>query len=120
MYTLQPNIMEWISNKKVALVDYEVMHTKWIVNPVTDFGGRVRIGEVLQAGLSYNAIKGCNLSVDALFSIGMTVDIIPLFRLSIDQWIQLGMQKRHVEKMTTGQVFSAFQLSKTVLDASLR
>lgn len=120
MYNLQPNIMEWITNKKVALVDYEVMHNKWLVNPVTDYKGKVRIGEILQAGLSYEAMRGCNLSVDLLFSIGMTVDIIPLFRFSIDQWIQLGMRRHHVNSMTSGQVFSAFQLSKTVLDASLR
>jgi hypothetical protein len=116
---LQPNIMDWISCKKVALVDYEAMHRRWIVNPVTDFGGRVKIGEILQSGLSHGAMHGCNLSLDALLHIGMTPEIMPLFHFSFDEWVRLGLKRRHIDRMTSSQVEEVFKLTKNVLEASL-
>ena len=120
LYTLQPNIMEWINAKKVALVDYEAMHRRWIVNPLTDFGGRVRIGEVLQAGFSHEAMLGCQLSVDSLFSVGMTPDTMALFHFSLDGWIRLGLRREHVDGMSAAQTENVFGLTKQVLEASLR
>lgn len=40
LYLMQPSILQWIAARKVALVDYEVMHRRWAVNPITDFGSR--------------------------------------------------------------------------------
>lgn len=120
LYTLQPNIMEWINAKKVALVDYEVMHRRWVINPLTDFGGRVRIGEILQAGFSHSAVHGCHMSVDALFSVGMTPDTMSLFHFSLDGWLRLGLRREHIDGMTAAQVENVFGLTKQVLEASLR
>jgi hypothetical protein len=86
LYALQPSIHEWVRYNKVSLVDYEVMHLRWKVNPVDDFQqcgkAPIKIGEVLEAGLSHEALKGCGFTVDVLMGMGMTADTMPLFHLT--------------------------------------
>ena len=121
LFLLQPSIMEWIDSRKVALVDYELMHRRGLVNPVTDLGGdRGRIGELLQASLSHEAMVGCHLSVDTLLRVGMTPEIMGLFHFSLEQWMRLGLERRHIDAMTAAQVEGVFRLTKNVLEASLR
>jgi hypothetical protein len=120
LYMLQPDILEWVRESKVALVDYEVMHMRWNVDPVTDFGNRVKVGEILQARFSHRAMVGCHLYVDTLFSVGMTPEIMVLFGFTFEQWLRLGLRRRHIEPLTCAQVENVFHVTKNVVEASLR
>lgn len=80
----------------------------------------MRIGELLQAKLSHEAMLGCGLSVDALCAVGMTPEVMRLFRFSLEEWMRLGLQSGHVNAMTAAQVEGVFGLTKNVLEASLR
>lgn len=119
LFSLQPSFKEWVATQKVALVDCEIMHRRWMIDPVVDFGGRVKIGEILQAGLTHSALKGCGMTVDRLQDIGMTVGVMALFHFKMDEWMSLGLRRRHVERMTHAQVEDVFGVPKTVLEASM-
>ena len=121
LFTLQPSFKEWVSERKVSLVDCEVMHRRWVIKPLEDFGpGRIKVGEILQAGLSCSALKGCGVTVDRLVDVGMTPGIMALFRFTLEEWLSLGLGRRHVETMTHAQVEEVFGATKNVLEASLR
>lgn len=120
LHLLQPHVHEWVRLKKIDVQDCELMHKYWDIHPLRDFGTDVvKIGELLQAGLSFDALMGCRVKVDDLFRAGMTADVMMLFRFSFQQWLDLGLQKRHVENMTTAQVERVFSLTKNTLEASL-
>ena len=81
---------------------------------------RVKGGEILQAGLSCAAIRGCGVTVDRLIDVGMTPGVMCLFRFTLEEWLSLGLGRRHVETMTHAQVDEVFGVTKAVLEASLR
>lgn len=120
LHLLQPHVHEWVRLKKIEVQDCELMHKYWDIHPLRDFGTDVvKIGELLQAGLSFDALMGCRVKVDDLFKAGMTPDAMILFHFSFQQWLDLGLQKRHVENMSTAQVERVFSLTKNTLEASL-
>ena len=38
LFAMQPSFKEWVSERKVSLVDCEVMHRRWTIRPLEDFG----------------------------------------------------------------------------------
>jgi hypothetical protein len=121
LHQLQPHVHEWVRLKKIDVQDCEIMHKYWDIHPLRDFGADVvKIGELLEARLSFDAMMGCRVKVDDLFRAGMTTDAMILFRFSFQQWIDLGLQKRHIENMNAAQVERVFYpFTKNTLEATL-
>lgn len=118
---MQPNVSEWIRAGKITLQDYEDLHGLWDVNPVTDFKGKIKIGEILQACLSCEALRGCNLTVDVLFNeCGMTPENMCLFHFSLSEWLTLGLCSEHVAEFSSSQSELVFGVPKHTLAGSLR
>ena len=91
------------------------------MRPLEDFGpGRVKVGELLQAGLSCCALRGCGITVDRLMDIGMTPGIMALFHFTLEGWLSLGLARRHVDVMTHAEISEVFGSTKNVLEASIR
>ena len=120
LYALQPNVCQWILEEKVTITDYEQLHTLWVVDPLTDFGGQIKIGELLLAGLSFEALKGCRLTVDALFGCGMTAENMSLFRFTLHQWLDLGLGSKHLDAFSFSNTELVFGVTKHSLESTLR
>ena len=125
LHHLQPNIHAWIHSKKVVLEDCEIMHPFWDVHPLRDFHVQdghgihpVKIGEILQAGLSFDALLGCKVTLEELAKAGLNPSNMKLFCFSLYQWKQLGFTYPHAACMSSSQVENVFGIPKHVLEAS--
>ncbi len=125
LYTMQPNVHAWIDSKKVVLEDCEVMHKFWDIHPLEHFFVEnsyglhsVQIGDILQASLSFEALKGCKVTLDEMAKAGLNPDNMYLFHFSLYQWKQLGFSKHHACIMTSPQIERVFCMTKQVLEAS--
>lgn len=125
LHNLQPNAKAWIEVGKVTLEDCEVMHKFWDIHPTRDFYVHdnsgvhdVKIGEILQAGLSYEALKGCGVTLEELARAGLNPDNMRLFHFTLYQWRQLGFNQQHAGCMSDAQVETVFGMPRHVMDAA--
>lgn len=126
LHHLQPSAKVWIELKKVTLEDCEVMHKFWDIHPMRDFvmedpvSGlhEVHVGDILEAGLSFEALKGCKVTLDDLAKAGLNPDNMRLFHFSLYQWKQLGFSELHASVMSAAQVETVFGMTKQTLEAS--
>jgi hypothetical protein len=136
LYTLQPSVLEWINAGKVVMNDYNIMHLigKWRLDPINDFsskmmmmkssgaeggGDGVKIGEILQANLKASTLSSCGIDVDRMISLGMTPNIMALFRYSLQEWKGLSIKRKHIDSLSNYQSLSIFGLNKNVLEGSI-
>lgn len=125
LHQLQPDIKQWVACKKVTLEDCEVMHRFWDVHPIRDFcieddfgAHEVKIGEILQAGLSFEALKGCKVTLEDLAKAGLNPDNMILFQYTLYEWRQLGFDEKHAACMTPIQVERVFGCTKHTLEGA--
>lgn len=125
LHRLQPDAKQWIHLEKVTIEDCEVMHRFWNIHPIRDFHVKdelgiheVKLGEILLAGLSFECLKGCNVTLEDLAKAGLNPDNMRLFHFTLCEWKQLGFKEEHTKCMSSAQIEQVFGVPKHVLDAS--
>lgn len=125
LFQLQPDARQWMELKKITLEDCEVMYKFWNVHPMRDFYmedaygvHEVQVGEILQAGLSFECLKGCKVTLEELAKAGLNPDNMRLFHFSLYQWKLLGFEKKHADCMLPLQIENVFGMTQQVLEAS--
>ena len=101
------------------------MHKYWNIHPMRDFHLKdefgvheIKIGELLEAGLSFEAIHGCKVTLEELARAGLNPDNMCLFNFRFYQWKMLGFKASHAKCMSSSQVEATFGIPKHILEAS--
>lgn len=98
LYTLQPDIKEWIKYEKVNVQDMPMLEA-WTPNPFTDF--KCTIGDLViyRNVITPQILVKAGISFRILYEkYGVNQDIMKLLKYSIDDWLSLGISQQFIEK----------------------
>lgn len=119
LHVLQPDLRQWLQTDKANLQDCEVLHVKWDVDFARDFPGQ-SMGNVILAQLSFEAMRKCRMTVDALIErAGMTPESMSLLHLTCREWAQLGLRRCHIHYMSDALVAQIFRAPRHVVEGEL-
>ena len=91
LYNMQPDINEWIRNKKVFIQDIEFLK-EWHPNPFQHF--RCTIGDLVlhRKYITPNVLIDAGVTFDMLReNYGLTPDLMALLKYNVSEWIALGL-----------------------------
>ena len=113
LHRMQPSLSAWVKNSKAGKGDIDKM-AEWRPNPFTDFGCTLECVIMHRSTVSPETLCRADITVDQLRDrYGLTADSMVLLRYSLEQWLSLGLQKRHVEPMLSDeQAHKIFSMSK--------
>jgi hypothetical protein len=111
LHSLQPNISEWARYGQVSLTHASKMVPLWNIDPIADL--KVDLGDILFAKLGSETLKSMGITYQRLCDIGMSPDTMRMFGFTMYGWINLGLTRSNVERMTDLQVLAVFAMSKS-------
>jgi len=108
LYNMQKDLEEWIRYEKVSLDDYSDLGP-WSPNPFLHF--QCNIGDLILKRTSiqpHHLVKG-GVQFDILWErYGLTPELMALLKYTPEDWIELGIQAKHLEQFNETQWQAVF------------
>jgi hypothetical protein len=119
LYNMQPDLEEWIKNKKVTLEDCKDMEP-WRPNPFYHFNCHIGDLVLQKQHLTARVLLNGGVKFDILWErYGLRPEIMTLLKYSPEDWIRLGITQEYMEQINEKQWIEIFQKlkRKEVIDA---
>ena len=100
LHMLQPDIKQWIANGKASLADIPLMGA-WKVDPFKDLDCTVGELVIHRQVLTPQLLIACGYSFEVLRQrYGLTTEIMPLLKYSLQEWAGLGVTADFVTSLS--------------------
>ncbi len=96
LYNMQRELEEWISHGKVCVEDCRDL-APWSPNPFFHFGCHIGDLVVKRSVLTHAVLKRGGVTFEVLWErYGLTPELMGLVKFTPEQWIELGLEERHL------------------------
>ena len=105
---MQKDMDEWVRHKKVVLDDCKDM-ALWRPNPFYHF--QTNIGDLVikRHIISPDMLIQGDVTFDMLWErYGLNPDLMALIKYTPEQWIDLGIQEKHLQSFSDAQIYAVF------------
>ena len=110
LYRMQPDIKEWIKNKKATLADCPHM-TPWKPNPFTDLGCTIGELALFRKTLTPKMLIDSGIIFATMRDrYGLTIELMMLLKYSINDWLDLKIEENFLRELTDDQWLGLFGL----------
>jgi hypothetical protein len=110
---LQPDVRMWVLHAGCQ-ARHAVQLMDWPAHPIRDLHGD--LGDVIALRASSKQLKTMNVTYAELKAVGMTPETMKLMALSLQGWIELGLEARHVQSdFTDAQLARVFNMTRNAV-----
>ena len=109
LYRVQANKDKWIKEKGFTLEDIALVPT-WKVNPIRDLNAGIL--QIAMLNPSAEFLLNSGVTFQDLVDVGLTLNLMAVLRLSLMNWINLGLHQIFLRECTDTQSIALFHLPK--------
>jgi hypothetical protein len=110
LHKIQGTIAPWLEHGAVTMGQAVEMSEFWEVNLIPDF--HVDLSDVLSMQLTPEQLRKVSVTYDALLNLGMTPATMQLFGFTLTQWMNIGLQRKHLQYMTDAHIVTLFGMTR--------
>ena len=107
LYRIQSKKELWIRDKGLTLEDLKLVPT-WKINPIRDL--HAGILQIAMLNPSAEFLLNSGVTFQDLVDVGLTVNLVAVFRLSLMDWIKLGLHQNFLVNCSDTQSIALFHL----------
>ena len=107
LFIIQPNKHEWISEKRLELIDITLVPS-WKVHATRDM--EADIVAIACCDLSAAFLQETGVSFEDLVQAGLTLNLMMIFKFDLTSWIHLGLYRGFIQELTDVQSLSLFSM----------
>lgn len=112
LFTLQPDKMAWISEKRLDLDDITLVPS-WRVHVTRDM--KASFVEIAQMNLSADFLQHTGVTFEDLVGAGLTLNLMMLLPLTLIAWVNLGLHGAFLADLTDVQSHALFHIPKNLV-----
>ena len=109
LYRVQSNKDKWIRDKGLTLEDLKFVPS-WRVNPIRDM--HATILQIAMLNPSAEFLINSGVTFQDLVNVGLTLNLMAVLRMSLMDWIRLGLHQDFLRDCNDTQSIALFQLPK--------